>query len=95
MKHCVILSFVSRTPSPLKSVIYITRGLYIGKYYPPPGEGGASDDDIWGKKYEKAKEKAGKCERKKKKGEQKRKKREENEKKGSKRVLKKCKIGKN
>jgi hypothetical protein len=36
-----------------KEIVY--RGLYIGKYPPPPG--GISADVIWGKKYEKAKRK--------------------------------------
>ncbi len=49
------------------------RGLYIGKYPPPPGRG-ISADVIWGKKYEKAKRKKGKCKRKRKTGERKRKK---------------------
>jgi hypothetical protein len=48
--------------SALKSLLsYNCRGLYIGKYPPPPpGEGEISADVIWGKKYEKWKRKRGK-----------------------------------
>jgi hypothetical protein len=52
----------------------IARGLYIGKYPPPPGGGEISAEVIWGKKYETVKRKRGKMKRKKKKGERKRKK---------------------
>ncbi len=39
---------------------HLPRGLYIGKYTPPPTRGGKiSANVIWGKKYEKAKRKKG------------------------------------
>jgi hypothetical protein len=37
----------------------VGRGLYIGKYPPPPGGGEISAHLIWGKKYEKGKRKKG------------------------------------
>jgi hypothetical protein len=53
----------------------VHKGLYIGKFPPPPkGEGGISADVIYGKKYDKVKRKKGKMLRKRKKGERKRKK---------------------
>ncbi len=42
-----------------KSATGTNRGLYIGKYHPPPG-GGISADVIWGGKYGKVKRKGGK-----------------------------------
>ncbi len=59
----------SKTPS---------RGLYIGKYPPPPG-GKISANVIWRKKYEKPKRKVGNVNEKGRKG-------KENEKRVSKRV---------
>jgi hypothetical protein len=50
-----------RVPEKLSRGV-LCRGLYIGKI---------SADVIWGKKYEKAKRKRGKCKRKRKKGERK------------------------
>jgi hypothetical protein len=42
-------------------VCHSIRGLYFGKYPPPPGgREKISADVIWGKKYEKAKRKKGK-----------------------------------
>ncbi len=69
----------------VSTVLY--RGLYNGKYPPPPG-GGISADVIWGKKYEKTKRKRRKIWKK----------REERGKKIRKEEAKgknKCKIGKN
>jgi hypothetical protein len=53
------------------------RGLYIGKYPPPPGKEKISADVIWGKNMKRQREKrekGGKCKRKRKKRERKRKK---------------------
>jgi hypothetical protein len=50
------------------------RGLYIGKYPPPPGGGEISADVIWGKNMKRVRENRGKCKRKRKKEERKRKK---------------------
>ncbi len=62
----------------ITSICILLRGLYNGKYPPPPwGEGEISADVIWGKKYEKARRK-----RKRKKGKRKRKKGERKLKKG-------------
>jgi hypothetical protein len=67
----------------------LTAGAYILENTPPLG-GGISADVIWGKKYERQREKGGKCKRKRKKGERKGKEKgrmgKENEKRGSKRV---------
>jgi hypothetical protein len=71
---------------------FFSRGLFIGKC--PSPWGGISSDDIWGKKYEKAKRKRGenvkekgrKGKEKGRKGKEKGRKGKENEKKGSKRV---------
>ncbi len=61
----------------------ILRGLYIGKYLPPPwGRGKISADVIWGKNMKRGREKGGKCKRKRKKEERKRKKGERKRKKG-------------
>jgi hypothetical protein len=47
-----------------KALRLVGRGLYIGKY-PPPPRGGISSNVIWGKKYEKGKRKKGKMRKKK------------------------------
>jgi hypothetical protein len=70
------------------------RGLYIGKYPPPPGGGKISANVIWGKKYKKVKRKRGenvkekgrKGKEKGRKGKEKGRKEKENEKRGSRRV---------
>jgi hypothetical protein len=65
--------------------LYI-RGLYIGKYAPPPppGEGEYQSMSFGGKNMKRQREKGRKCKRKRKKGERKRKKGEEKGRQGKK-----------
>ncbi len=52
------------------------RGIYFGKYPPPPRGREISADVIWGKNMKRRREKREKCKRKRKKEERKRKKEE-------------------
>jgi hypothetical protein len=48
-------------PGTVPSVFNNYRGLYIGKYPPPPSRGEISADVIWGKNMKSRREKGGKC----------------------------------
>jgi hypothetical protein len=85
---------MTRVDPPPHRCFCSSRGLYIGKYPPPPRGREISAEVIWGKKYEKVKRKKGenvkekrrKGKEKLRKGKEKGRKGKENEKRGSKRV---------
>ncbi len=79
----------------MRKISLFLRGLYNGKYPPPPWGGGISADVIWGKKYVRQREKGGKCKRKRKKGKRKKEERGKKMRKGEVKGKSKCKIGKN